>query len=282
MRYSFHKLLGAFLVSTLAQLAPAGTMSLSWDPVVGAAGYRIYYGTTSRSYTQSVDVGGATQANLANLTDCTTYYASVKAYGGGGESPEFSNEVAGWARPVIDPHVRTAVQGSQVVVDIDGANFDSAATVILDTDSLPVDVNGNPLIVVQSYSVVACDRIQALVTVEPAARGFQAAPIGALPIGLALRNPDGVYNTGSMTLDILFDPSRADINRTQAWTQDRVDGADLATLARSWTTELGDDDFAFDCDLDGDTRVDGGDLALLASLFGRCRSGATWSGEACP
>ena len=35
--------------------------------------------------------------------------------------------------------------------------------------------------------VIACDRIQALVTVEPTAMGFQAMPLGLLPVGLQLR-----------------------------------------------------------------------------------------------
>ena len=47
------------------------------------------------------DRGCKWQSTLVNLTPCTTYYIAVKAYNLGGESPEFSNEVQGWARPSV-------------------------------------------------------------------------------------------------------------------------------------------------------------------------------------
>jgi hypothetical protein len=62
--------------------------SLAWDPVSGAQGYRVYWGTSSGSYPNSRDVGSATQYNLNNLplADKTTYYLTVTAYNSAGES----------------------------------------------------------------------------------------------------------------------------------------------------------------------------------------------------
>jgi hypothetical protein len=273
--------IATILTFSFGALAAAGTIDLAWDPVDGATGYRIYFGTSSGQYSWAVDVGSTTQATLQNLEDCTDYYASVKAYNQYGESAEFSNEVSGWARPTIGAQSAFAIQGSQAVLDVYGANFDSAAQVVFSSDTVPTDQEGAPLVAFDSISVLACDHIQALLTVEPTAMGFQAAPVGELPLALDVQNPDGVYNTGSVTLDIAFNESRADVNRLYERTVDRVDGDDLATFARSWASNLGQDEFEFDCDMDGDTDVDGDDLALLASVFGLCRSGQEWSEDAC-
>jgi hypothetical protein len=254
---------------------------MAWDPVEDATGYRIYVGPESGQYESFVDVGSATEAEITGLDDCTTYYASVKAYNSQGESAEFSEEISGWARPTVVPQATVALQGSQLVLEVEGANFDDLADVSIEASALPVGADGAPLLSFGSFDVISCNRIQALVTVEPTARGFQAMPIGPLPVGLQAQNPDGVFNTGSVQLDVQFEPARADLNRQFLRTVDRVDGDDLASLARAWASSLGEDSFEFDCDMDGDTDVDGDDLALLATVFGRCRSGSTWTVEAC-
>jgi len=218
---------------------------------------------------------------ISALDDCTTYFVSVKAYNSHGESSEYSSEIIGWSRPRITPQATLAMQGSQLVLEVQGASFDGLADVVVDTSAIPVGAEGAPLVIFDSIDVIACDRIQALVTVEPSARGFQAMPTGPLSLGLQLRNPDGVFNTGSVQLDVQFNPDRADVNRLQQRTVDRVDGDDLASLARAWASQIGEESFEFDCDMDGDTDVDGDDLALLATVFGQCRSGSTWSVEAC-
>lgn len=60
----------------------AGSLSISWAPVSDSsvAGYKIKYGTTSGSYTQSLDVGQVTSYILNNLTEGATYYLVVVAY----------------------------------------------------------------------------------------------------------------------------------------------------------------------------------------------------------
>lgn len=274
----------AVLTATLlcvAGNAGAGTISMAWDSVQYATGYRVYYGTTSGDYDSFVDVGNTTGAVLSGLDDCRTYFVSVKAYNSNGESDEYSNEIIGWTRPVIVPQATVALQGNQLVLEVQGASFDSLAAVSIDTSAIPVGSEGEPLVTFDSVDVIGCDRIQALVSVEPAAMGFQSMPTGLHPVGIRLENPDGVFNTGSIQLDVQFNPSRADLNRLNQRTVDRVDGDDLASLARAWASQLGEETFEFDCDMDGDTDVDGDDLALFATVFGQCRSGSTWSEEAC-
>lgn len=88
------------LASVLALLAAliaisgnslAGQLKLAWDPVAGATGYRLYYGTSSGNYASNVDAQNQTSATLTGLTDGTRYYVAVKAYNGTTTS-NYSNE----------------------------------------------------------------------------------------------------------------------------------------------------------------------------------------------
>lgn len=89
--------LGAFLFSFTAN-AVAGQVNLAWEPSSGpVAGYRVYYGNTSRTvnnntYAYNQSAGNATTATLS-LADGKTYYFSVKAYDSAGTESDFSNEV---------------------------------------------------------------------------------------------------------------------------------------------------------------------------------------------
>lgn len=273
-------LLAGLLVGTFGSAA-GGNIEVGWDAVSGASGYRVYLGTQSGNYTASIDVGPATQTSLSALADCKTYYVAVKAYNQAGESQSFSNEVTGWARPELSGVTRTVAQGEQLVLDIAGANFESGAEVRFDEAVIPDDVFGNPLILVGPVSVVSCHKAQALLTVEPSSASLQPMPLGALDLPVEVVNPDGAWRGGAIPLQVEFDRSRADTNRSNPRTNDRVDGDDLATLVKSWASGYGDSDFAWHVDLDGDTDVDGDDLALLALVFGRCRDGEAWTVKAC-
>jgi fibronectin type III domain protein len=84
----------------------AGTIQLAWDPVSDAdvLGYRVYYGTSSGSYSQFQWVAGKgqTSATLQSLQDCMTYFMAVKAVdSSGNESPAFSNEISGISAPIL-------------------------------------------------------------------------------------------------------------------------------------------------------------------------------------
>lgn len=72
--------------------ANAGQISLAWDAVSGATGYRLYYGTASASYSSNVDAKTATSYTVANLTDGTRYYFAVRAYNATTTSG-YSNEI---------------------------------------------------------------------------------------------------------------------------------------------------------------------------------------------
>ncbi len=73
---------------------------LVWNPSSGnVTGYRIYFGQTQGSHSNSKDVGNVTQYLLSGLTleEKKTYYFVARAYNGAGESGD-SNEVS-WLVP---------------------------------------------------------------------------------------------------------------------------------------------------------------------------------------
>jgi type IV pilus assembly protein PilY1 len=90
----------AFLFALfLSQSAFAAQIKLAWDASTETdlAGYKVYYGTSSRTYTNSVDVGDATMYTLTGLTEGKTYYIAVTAYNTLKQESGYSSEVSGVA-----------------------------------------------------------------------------------------------------------------------------------------------------------------------------------------
>jgi hypothetical protein len=83
-----------------------GTISLAWDANSESdlAGYKLYYGTASGVYSNSVDVGMATQSGgtvtytLTGLTSGQIYYIVATAYDTSNNESGYSNEVNGAAK----------------------------------------------------------------------------------------------------------------------------------------------------------------------------------------
>jgi hypothetical protein len=252
--------------------AAAGTISLAWDPVSGASGYRVYYGTSTGSYTASITTG-TPSATISGLQDCSPYFVAVKAYNAAGESAQFSNELTGWSRPVVTSATpATATQGDQIVMDVMGNNFQPGAVVDL----------GNPQVILTSISVLSCTHVQLLATIEPTGPTVRPAQIGKLDV--VVSNPDDVFGLRSQGFEVLVNPYRFDINRTDSTTTNRIDGKDTVFLSRHFGISEADPNYDPDDDFDGDGWVDGSDLAYIASNLGRCWSATTksWLASACP
>lgn len=98
-------------------LAAAASVQLAWDASAGpnVSGYRLYYGTDSGVYADTVDVGLALTGTVANLTPGQAYFFAVKARNAAGESP-FSNEVA-YTIPEAPPGAPGLLR-VQVTVDV--------------------------------------------------------------------------------------------------------------------------------------------------------------------
>jgi fibronectin type III domain protein len=86
--------------------AATGAIRLAWDPVTdpGLVGYKLHYGTAPNTYSNSIDVGMATQSGNAvtytvtGLTQGQTYFIVVTAYDASRTESLYSNEVPGVAK----------------------------------------------------------------------------------------------------------------------------------------------------------------------------------------
>lgn len=78
-----------------AELAHASGVSISWlkNTESDVAGYKVYYGTTTRNYQHSIDVGPFTSAVIDGLNGGVTYYFAVTAYDTSGYESAYSLEV---------------------------------------------------------------------------------------------------------------------------------------------------------------------------------------------
>ncbi|MGB3222744.1 MAG: hypothetical protein WBB23_08065, partial [Desulforhopalus sp.] len=91
------------LVLVSHQFSWAAQAKFSWlpnDPSDGTVGYMLHYGTSSREYTESIDVGsphpvsGRVFASVSQLVPDQTYFFTVTAYNANGEQSSYPNEVS--------------------------------------------------------------------------------------------------------------------------------------------------------------------------------------------
>lgn len=76
---------------------PQGTyeVKLAWNasPSTDVTGHRIHYGTASRAYTTSIELGNVTTATVSGLAEGVTYYFAVSAVNAAALESDYSNEV---------------------------------------------------------------------------------------------------------------------------------------------------------------------------------------------
>lgn len=96
--------LPAFSITVEAASADSGNVTVSWtppqtntdgSPLMNLSGYKIHYGTTSKSYTKVIPINtvGMTNYVVENLTN-GTYYFSITAISSAGAESEYSSEVS--------------------------------------------------------------------------------------------------------------------------------------------------------------------------------------------
>lgn len=76
--------------------APAQTVSVAWDasPEPDVTGYKLYYGTSSRSYHSMITVGSRTEYTFGDLTGMDIIYVAVTAIDSAGNESDYSRELA--------------------------------------------------------------------------------------------------------------------------------------------------------------------------------------------
>ncbi len=82
-------------LSVLGVVGPV-SVSLAWDrnPEADVVGYRIYYGLSSRQYTNSIYVGNLTAGTVPGLSNGVPYFFAMTALDATGLESDYSSEVA--------------------------------------------------------------------------------------------------------------------------------------------------------------------------------------------
>jgi fibronectin type 3 domain-containing protein len=84
------------------QAGGTGSVTLAWSeptsyidgsPVAGTIGYKVYYGTSPRTYNHVVDVQNRTSCSIGALSSGRTYYFAITAYDASGIESDYSNEL---------------------------------------------------------------------------------------------------------------------------------------------------------------------------------------------
>ena len=125
-------------------------ITLAWDPNTepDLAGYRIYYGTSSRNYISSIDVGNVTRYTIANLDPRFTYYFAVTAYDIYNNESDFSNEVSSNStNALVDIYIAGINKGSYSIPS--GGRVTPQYPGVMDGPVRVVSRNGMPIFVSQ-------------------------------------------------------------------------------------------------------------------------------------
>ncbi|HTL54333.1 MAG TPA: fibronectin type III domain-containing protein [Candidatus Limnocylindrales bacterium] len=91
--------------------------TLAWTPSQAStiAGYRLYYGGASQTYTNTVEVGNTTSVTVSNLAVGGTYFFAVTAYDLIGLESEFSQEISYTVPASARLALRALVAGQMLV-----------------------------------------------------------------------------------------------------------------------------------------------------------------------
>lgn len=94
-RTIYQWLLVGITVLLFTSAAFSASIKIGWDPVTSTsiAGYKIYYGKASRSYSTNITVGNVNTYTVSGLSEGTIYYFAVTAYDGQGRESDYSSEL---------------------------------------------------------------------------------------------------------------------------------------------------------------------------------------------
>jgi hypothetical protein len=144
----------------------ASQVTLAWDPSSEpdrVAGYKIYYGTSSRNYGFTYDVGNTNSYTLSNLEAGRPYYFAATAYDASGNESDFSAEV-------------THVVAIPVLPNSAPVGFNSTLTTAQDTSAAGTltasDPDGNPM----TYTIISAGTLGTAVLTDPTAGTFTYTP----------------------------------------------------------------------------------------------------------
>jgi hypothetical protein len=108
------KVLAGILLIILIQgsLQASQSVILGWQPSSdpNAVGYRIYYGTSSHNYSDTISVGNQTSVTIDGLADGVTYYFAATTFNAQNQESGFSNEASYQVPPGTDTNAAPTMQ----------------------------------------------------------------------------------------------------------------------------------------------------------------------------
>jgi hypothetical protein len=138
----------AALVAVLLTPSTQGQISvtLAWDPSPGTniAGYRLYAGGVSRTYTNVLDLRMATNGTFSALASGSTYFFAATAYDTSGLESDYSSEVS-YTVPLPTNNPPVLILASPA----NGSAYTAPATINL---AASVTANGHSITQVQFYN----------------------------------------------------------------------------------------------------------------------------------
>ncbi|PLX26623.1 hypothetical protein C0583_06330 [Candidatus Parcubacteria bacterium] len=102
-------------ISNVESSSDGGAVHLSWTPVSGAAGYKVYWGTRSGDYDSYVEIPGNTEYTAEKLENGKTYYFNVTSYTSDNSESSFFGEKYIIPKDESAPDVVTGFEISDVV-----------------------------------------------------------------------------------------------------------------------------------------------------------------------
>ncbi len=170
-------------VLALAQ-STGTTVTLAWNPVASSAtaGYRLYQGAASRSYTNLFDAGNQTNATISGLAAGCTYYFAVTDYTTNGLESDYSIELS-YTVPLATNVAPTVV----LTAPANGTVYSAPAGIGL---AASVVTNGHTIAKVQFYSGSALLGEDAL---PPYVFSWTSVPAGNYTLSAQV-----VYDSGSV------------------------------------------------------------------------------------
>jgi hypothetical protein len=189
------------------------TVTLAWDPSsdTNVAGYKIYYGTTARSYTNTVTVGLTTNATVGGLVRGTKYYFTATAFNDAGLESDFSNE-ASYVVPLPPNQVPTLDPLPDITLyENSGAQQVSLTGISaggVDVQPLTVTaVSSNPSLIPAPLVDYASPDGFGTLTLNPAPNRF-----GAAEITVTVNDGQSTNATVSRTFRVSISPSVAQLS----------------------------------------------------------------------
>lgn len=216
----------------------AAEVTLEWDAVPAAAGYRLCLGTAPGSYTRTVEAGAATSLKVTGLQPGTAYFFAAKSYSAAGLESAPSNEVTHTASleaqqitfaPVSD---RTAGDGPVVLSAAGGGSGRPVVFTVVSGPAVLLEGGALRLTGLGTVTVRASQEgSETHLPAPDAERSFTVRPL-----------TPGVWRERNFTAAQLADPALEAV----LWGPEANPDGDARSNA--WEFALGSDPLAFDAE----------------------------------